>query len=184
MEPKDMFKGLSKIGRKLRESGLGDAADAVISISPAGGYWNIIKGAAKVLGISKGADADVIADALETATPDQKAKIAELIVREKEAEFADAANERDNVTARHAADMMGDSKLSKNWRPVVGYIVVGAFLADQIAWRVLTSLEKPAERGELIADVAVTVLGFYYGSRGLQHVGSYFASKWSGNIGK
>jgi hypothetical protein len=176
----DKARGLA---RRFRESGLEDVADDLLELSPIGGYWKAIKGIGRVLGLGKDASEDAIASAIESASPAQKVELAELMVREKEAAYADLANERDNITSRHATDMMGDSKLSKTWRPIVGYVIVGAFLLDWLAWRILEANGKDSAPGELLANLTVTVVGFYFGSRGLQHVASKFAAKWTGRVG-
>ena len=182
MPSRSIFKDPGKLVGKLRDSGLGDVADAVLTVSPVGGYWQILKKIGAALGLGPDAGEDAIAEALETATPEQKVQLLELAVREKEAILADYANERDNVTARHAADMMSDSKLSKTWRPVVGYLIIGAFLVDHLSWRILSAKGMEAEPGQLLSDLATMVIGFYYGSRGLQHIASKFAAKWSGKV--
>jgi hypothetical protein len=184
MPSRSIFKDPGKIVGKLRDSGLGDVADAVLTVSPVGGYWQILKKIGAALGLGPDAGEDAIAEALETATPEQKVQLLELAVREKEATLADAADDRAAATSRHATDMMSDSPLSKTWRPIVGYLVIGSFLIDHFSWRVLNARGIHADPGQLIADITVTVIGFYFGSRGLQHVGSYFASKWTGKIGK
>lgn len=184
MSQRGIFKRAGELADKAEQLGLDDVADAVISVSPLGGYWNLIKKIGGALGLGKDAEESAIIEAMETATPEQRVQLAELAVREKEATLADAANERDNLTSRHATDMMSDSTLSKTWRPIVGYLVIGSFLIDHFSWRVLNARGIHADPGQLIADITVTVIGFYFGSRGLQHVGSYFASKWTGKIGK
>jgi hypothetical protein len=171
------------LARKFRDSGLDDVADNLIELSPIGGYWKAIKGIGRVLGLGQNASEDAIAAAIETASPEQKVALAELMVREKEAAYADLADERSNITSRHATDMMGDSKLSKTWRPIVGYIIIGAFLLDWFSWRIMSYRGTEAEPGELLANLTITVIGFYYGSRGVQYLGAQFASKWTGRIG-
>jgi len=179
---KDILRQSGELARKARESGLDKVADALISATPIGGYWNIAKKIGRALGLGDGASESAIADALESATPDQRAEIAEIALREQEAILADYQSEREQVTSRHAADMMGDSVLSKTWRPIVGYIIIGSFLADWITCLVLLAMGKPSQPNELLATLATTVVGFYYGSRGLQHVASKFASKWQGRL--
>jgi len=186
-----IFKGLSNLGRKLRESGLDDAADAVISLSPAAPVWNVIKGAAKILGISHGADADVIAEAMETATPEQKAKIAELIIREREAEYETIRNEQDNITARHAQDMLSDSPLSKMLRPSVcialnasavifTYLVLALFVCDyflmkQQFFAEFWSNELMKSALGFLWSAAMAYNTFYVGGRTFEKRASFFA---------
>jgi hypothetical protein len=179
---KDILKQSGELARKARESGLDKVADALISATPIGGYWNIAKKIGQALGLGDGASESAIADALESATPEQRAQIAEIALREQEAILADYQHDREQATARHAADMMGDCRLSKTWRPIVGYIVIASFLVDWILCLILLASGKPSQPNELLATLATTVVGFYYGSRGLQHIASKFASKWSGKV--
>ena len=171
-----------KLARKARETGLDDVADAILSVSPIGGYWNIAKKIGRALGLGDNASETAIADALEDATPEQRVQIAEIALKEHQAILADYQQDREQVTARHAADMMGDCRLSKTFRPIAGYIVIGCFLLDWILCLILFAAGKPSQPSELLATLATTVVGFYYGSRGLQHIASKFASKWSGKV--
>ena len=178
----DILQNGSELAKRARESGLDKVADTLLSVSPIGGYWSIAKKIGRALGLGDNASETAIADALEEATPEQRVQIAEIALKEHEAILADYQQDREQVTARHAADMMGDCRLSKTFRPIAGYIVIGCFLIDWILCLILFAIGKPSQPSELLATLATTVVGFYYGSRGLQHIASKFASRWSGKV--
>jgi hypothetical protein len=50
MPSRSIFKDPGKLVGKLRDSGLGDVADAVLTVSPVGGYWQILKKIGAALG--------------------------------------------------------------------------------------------------------------------------------------
>lgn len=89
-----------------------------------------------------------------------------------------------NVTARHQADMVSDSSLSKNVRPgilvvltvfTLGYLLVPVFkdLAEHsvVAWEAgLTTL----------VSLDMLVYGFYFGSRGAEKVAAKIAGSFGG----
>lgn len=190
MSDRSIFRGLHNLGRKLKESKLDDLGKLIIGETPIGKIGRIVIGAAEILGTEE--DPDAIAEALETATPEQKVALAELATREKEAAYADRANDRDNITARHAADMLSDNALSKNLRPsvcialnaaavfasflVLGMVVVDFFLGEKCA---LSEFWKNE-----LANTAITALWtaagsynvFYVGGRVFEKRGSFFAA--------
>ena len=194
--------GAREIGRGLRKAGLDDVADDLIELSPVGGYWKAIKGLGRILGLGDNAPESAIAEAMASATPDQKAQIAELMVREKEAAYADLANERDNITARHANDMLSDNWLSKMLRPSVCVGLNAAAVAYSFAVLFMVFLEVTllflGEMGKVefsnevlrdsvfmeLAKTALTALWtaagsynlFYVGGRTFEKRGSFFAA--------
>lgn len=179
--------GLSKIQAAADETKLDELVGAILAETPFGKVGRIIKNFSEILKTDE--DEDAIAEAMRKATPEQKVALAEFAAREMEAREATAqekerTTQRDmqEATARHAVDSASESALARTWRPIVGYIVIGLFVIDHIAWRVSDLRGGNATPSELLTDITYAVIGFYFGSRGLQHIGKSFAAKWSGRL--
>jgi len=170
--------GLQKLGKKLKDSKLGPLAGVILG-----------EGAAEILGTDE--DPDAIGEALESATPEQREALLSLAVRETEAREETEREIQKQTTARHAADMMGDSALSKATRPTLCIGLVGASVAYSylILFFVILgqifglSLNVGDFAKELIMHSVTALwtatggaLAFYFGGRTVEKRGSFFAA--------
>lgn len=180
---------LQTLGKKLKESKLPQLAGIVLGETSIGKVGRIIKGAAEILGTDE--DPDAIAEALAGATPEQRAALLELSVRETEAVEETEREIQRQTTARHAADMMGDSLLSKNLRPVLCIALNAAAVAYSYTILIVVILGQILEVNLNVGDYsrglianALTALWtaagaanvFYFGGRTLEKRGSFFAA--------
>ena len=107
-----------KLNKRLRETQLDEVAEVLLSGTPAGAAFSIVRGIGRILGKESG-NPDEVADLFDQGvTPEQRAAILELKARELEATEETKRAEMDAVTRRWEADMMSDSWLSKNIRPL------------------------------------------------------------------
>ena len=77
------------------------------------------------------------------------------------------------VTVRHKTDMRSDSWLSKNIRPcVLAFLIVSTVLLAYLSIFILDAdkSELIAPWVELLKVLDIAVIGFYFGSRGLEKV--------------
>ena len=123
----DIQEGLYRLRGKLRDSQLDEVAEVLLSGTPAGTVFSIVRGIGRILGKDTD-DPDAVADLLGNETPEQRAAILELKAREIEATEETKRAEADAVTRRWEADMMSDSWLSKNIRPLSLAISLAAAL--------------------------------------------------------
>lgn len=123
----DIQEGLYRLRSKLRDSQLDEVAEVLLSGTPAGTVFSIVRGIGRILGKDTD-DPDAVADLLGNETPEQRAAILELKAREIEATEETKQVEVDAVTRRWEADMMSDSWLSKNIRPLSLAISLAAAL--------------------------------------------------------
>jgi hypothetical protein len=180
---------LQTLGKKLKDSKLPELAGVILGETPIGKVGRIIKGAAEILGTD--ADPDAIAEALEGATPEQRAALLELTVREREAEEKTEREIQRQTTARHAADILSDSALSKATRPTLCIGLVAASVAYSYAILLFVVLGQIFGLSLNLGDFAkelimhsVTALwtatggalAFYFGGRTAEKRGSFFAA--------
>ena len=118
-----MDKTLPKLGKALKESGLIRVAGALLRGTPIGGVINAVEEVSAILGEAKSDEA--MAEAYRNSTPDQRVALMPLEMRSVEIESAERIAKDDNITARHTADMMSDSWLSKNIRPISLAVTLG-----------------------------------------------------------
>lgn len=176
-----LLDGLQKLGKKLKQSKLPDLAGVILGETPVGKVGRIIKRASEILGTPE--DPEAIADALATATPEQRQALLELQVRETEALAGVATNEADNLTARHAADMASQSWLSINIRPIVTVVLLGFFLVYVMACVVIGTVcySRCAELdrelagflehlGMQIVALLSVAISFYFGARAVENI--------------
>lgn len=185
---------LQKFGRKLKESGLGEIAGPVVraglGASPIGAAFPVIEAVAKALG--KDEDLDVLTQALdEELTPDHRVEILRMKTDLELAQLELERTDRESITARHAADMLSDSDLSKNIRPtmcialnaaavIYSYIVLILFIVDYF----MGSKVFPAFWQNELAKTALVSLWsaatgynlFYVGGRTFEKRGSFYAA--------
>jgi ABC-type multidrug transport system fused ATPase/permease subunit len=142
---------------------------------PGGGLIGSVIG--EILGNKKGEDATEAA--LANASPETLAKIAEIESQVTIAKEETKRNEEDNVTSRHAADMMSDSWLSKNIRPLVLAFIVLTFVILIFAAAFWLPLERAVIVTPLVSSlggVVLTVIGFYFGGRSVEKSTGIFKS--------
>lgn len=122
---------------------------------------------------------DSIGEALDKifTSDEQRIKVTgqvkKIVFAHKERQMEALAAYEKEVTARHATDMKSDSWLSKNVRPcVLVFLVVATVL---LAY--LTIFFLPPDKAELVEPwldllkvLDVTVISFYFGSRGFEKV--------------
>jgi len=123
----DIQEGLYRLRGKLRDSKLDEVAEVLLSGTPAGTVFSIVRGIGRILGKDTD-DPDAVADLLGNETPEQRAAILELKAREIESIQETERAAIDGVTRRWEADMMSDSWLSKNIRPLSLAISLAAAL--------------------------------------------------------
>lgn len=166
----NLLDGLRDLGRKLKKSKLPDLAGAVLSESPVGKVGRTLRRVREVLGVDSEEPGD-LAEALAGASPEQLAEL-----RRIEAELR--MSEGRELTARHEHDMLSDSWLSKNIRPMaLMALLVVLFVYSAVAGgAAIWGPEMGEDRagvllsfGSLLADLATVAVGFYFGSRGVQH---------------
>lgn len=117
-----------KLNQRLRETHLDEVAEVLLSGTPAGAAFSIVRGIGRILGKDT-QDPDEVADMLaEGVTPEQRAAILDMKAREIEATEETTRAEMDAVTRRWEADMMSDSWLSKNIRPLTLAVSLAAAL--------------------------------------------------------
>lgn len=167
-----------RLREALRNSKIDDLVGTVLAETPVGKVGRIIKGLSEILGTKP--DEDSVIEAIEAGVPPEQA----VALREFEATEATKRNEADNLTARHATDTMGDSKLSKTVRPLVTYILLGAVLLDSVSVRILQAKGLTATPSTILSVLMQMAIGFYFGSRGVQHVISQLTTKWNGSLNR
>ena len=74
--------------------------------------------------------------------------------------------EMENVTARWQADMVSDSWLSKNSRPLV--LLYFCFLITLITVLAACDVKIPDEYVSMIKEISIIVVVAYFGSRGME----------------
>lgn len=160
---------------KLKNSKLLDLVGIVASETPVGKIGRIIKGAATILGTDE--DPAAIDAALVNATPDQRAAILEMAVREHESDNETTRALSADVTARHSADMTSDSWMSKNIRPIVLATTLGAYLILVFVAAFLLPLDRAELVTALVAGVSTVLMaqvGFYFSGRSGEKITSIF----------
>ncbi len=162
-----------KLGKGLAKAGLGTLGTIVGG--PAGGVLGSV--ISDMLG-SKDND-DAATAALAKADPATFAKIQEIQASIELARLETQRNEQDNVTSRHTADMLSDSWLSKNVRPIVLIFVMLAYVVLVFASAFWLPLERAVIVTPLVSSlggVVLTVIGFYYGGRSVEKSTGIFKS--------
>lgn len=180
---------IQSLGKKLKDSKLGPLAGLILGETPLGTAGRILKGAAEILGTDD--DPDAIAEALDAATPEQREALLSLAVRETEAREETEREIQRQTTARHAADMLSDSVLSKSVRPTlcIGLVAAAVAYSYVILFFVILgqifglSLNVGEFAKELIMHSVTALwtatggaLAFYYGGRTMEKRGSFFAA--------
>ncbi|MAS92925.1 MAG: hypothetical protein CMO55_06975 [Verrucomicrobiales bacterium] len=181
MTPPKHTGGLARIREALRKSKIDDVVGAILAETPLGKAGKVLKELSDILGTSPNEDS--IAEAIEAGvSPEQAIRLREFATREFEAREETARNQEDNLTSRHASDMMSDSKLSKTVRPLVTYVLLGAVIVDNLSVRVLEARGLTSTPSDVLAVLMQMAIGFYFGSRGVQHVTAQLTTKWNGRI--
>jgi hypothetical protein len=160
---------------KLKNSKLLDLVGLVAAETPFGKIGRVIKGASIILGTDE--DPDAIDEALVTATPEQRAAILELGVRERESDNETTRALSADVTARHATDMVSDSWMSKNIRPIVLATTLGAYLLLVFIAAFCLPLDRADLVTALVAGVSTVLMaqvGFYFSGRSGEKITSIF----------
>lgn len=91
----------------------------------------------------------------------------------KEAQLQAFAQQELELSKRHAADMMSDSSLSRNIRPLVlAFLTVAVVVLVYLTTFILSSEEVKVitEWKGLLTTLLTTVYAFYFGSRGFEKV--------------
>ena len=111
-----------------------------------------------------------------------KAKLAaQALVKEFKKEQSDAIAKYDKeITERHKTDMMSDSWLSKNIRPlIVGFLTVSSVMLAYLTIFILDASEVKLLTPwiDMLKVLLVTAYSFYFGSRGIEKVQKIKAGK-------
>lgn len=165
---------LHQIGRaakNLGESPFGRILGAIVGETPIGKAGRVAKEIGEILG-GDPSDEDAMVEALKNATPEQQAAILEAIARQTEATEATTRADIEAVTARHAADMLSDSPLSKNIRPVMCVVLNSAAILYTYSLLLLFAIDYflgakstlPSEFWE--NDLVKTALGSLWAAAG------------------
>lgn len=101
---------------------------------------------------------------LEVKTP--VSAVAEAV--EQLAETVEGFNPKANATKRHGADMMSDSELSKNIRPIVLLWLLAIFSVQVIADMLGATIDEQLK--ELTFWALIAVLGFYFPGRSIEKI--------------
>ena len=155
--------GLKKIGKALVGAGLPVLGTAVAG--PAGG----IVAANVVRSLNLGPEASE--HDVEMALASNPDAIVELRRYEAEiltAQYQAASVEQEEVTKRHGQDMLSDSWLSKNIRPLICAVFVASFVVYVFASTFLLDTEDKQSAlwmGGQLGGVLTPVLLFYFGGR-------------------
>lgn len=155
--------GLKKIGKALVGAGLPVLGTAVAG--PAGG----IVAANVVRSLNLGPEASE--HDVEMALASNPDAIVELRRYEAEiltAQYQAASVEQEEVTKRHGQDMLSDSWLSKNIRPLICAVFVASFVVYVFASTFLLDTEDKQAAlwmGGQLGGVLTPVLLFYFGGR-------------------
>ena len=123
---------------------------------PAGGM--VVKAIAEKLGVANSVEAVTQAIA---ADPEAALKLREIDVRQFEIE-------QSNVTTRHANDMISDSWLSKNIRPMT----LIAILVGYFTFAMMSAFGYETNRSyvELLGQWGMLIMSFYFGGRTLEKI--------------
>ena len=122
---------------------------------------------------------DSVGDAIDkiSTTDEEKLKLRnELEVATnsfKEAQLSAIAKQEEQLSRRHAADMMSDSWLSKNIRPLaLAFLTVSTIVLAYLTIFTLdsTKVDLIDPWQDLLTVLLGTVYAFYFGSRGFEKV--------------
>jgi hypothetical protein len=174
MSDKPFKKVFSKVGRSLVKIGLPALATAVGG--PAGGIVAATIGG--LLGVDA-KDETALERAIESASPETLTRLREIEAGVEIAAIQARETEERELTARHAADMMGDSWLSKNIRPIVLAFVVLSFVLLIYCAAFFLPLDRALVVTPLVTalgGIVMTVIGFYFGGRSLEKGTSFIKS--------
>lgn len=157
MGERENNQALGRVFDALKRTKLDEVAGVLLRDTVIGKAGRVIKGISEIFGGSE--DPDVLAKAIEDATPAQRVALLELAAREREAELETIRNEQDNVTARHASDMLSDSRLSKSLRPSVCIALNTAAVLYSFLILVLVAIEFGLRiSGRAVAELDDTFL--------------------------
>lgn len=175
-----------KLAGSLLNSKFGKIAGAILGETPVGKVGRV---AGKVADILGGGTDDELAEALKNATPDQLAKLKALDVELEQIEADERKAQESEITRRHAADMLSDSSLSKNVRPLVLGVSFAAAILYQFALLLLVffgpdlapdEVDTVTSVGGALHELASWAFAFYAGGRTIEKGASFVASKWKG----
>ena len=111
--------------------------------------------------------------------PEQKAKAQlELTKLAQEGKLADLQadmTEMQELTKRHQADMMSDSWLSKNIRPVMLVALFSAYVI--FATASIWDWDTKTAYVELLGQWGMLAFSFYFGARGMEKIAEIWANK-------
>lgn len=83
--------------------------------------------------------------------------------------------EQEELTKRHQADMVSDSWLSKNIRPVTLIAILTGYFT--FAGMSAFGLDANQNYVELLGQWGMLIFSFYFGSRGMEKIAQIWASK-------
>ena len=181
---------LSRFGKVIFSSGL---TDFIPGGTLAG---NLAKAAGKILGVN---DPETIAEMIEQGLPSEQAGEVRRAMADEVIAYQATLQEKERteqatqqaVTARHAADMLSDSVLSKNIRPGMCIALnaaavlysYGVFVLFVIDYFTQTDLAPSFWQNELARTALVSLWSaatgynlFYVGGRTFEKRGSWFAA--------
>jgi hypothetical protein len=151
---------------KLKDSKLFDLVGVVAAETPFGKIGRIIKGASVILGTDDNPEA--VDAALANATPEQRAALMELAVRERESDNETTRALSADARGVHQVDMGSDSWMAKNIRPIVLAVTLSAYLVLVFIVTFLLPLDRTELAIAILAGVSgllTAQVGFYFGGR-------------------
>lgn len=105
------------------------------------------------------------------------------VVQDYEMKLVDSLQgAEDELTERLKADMASDSWMSKNIRPLVCAVLTIATLLLAYTTVFILPIEKTVMLKpwiEMLTMLDMTVYGFYFGSRGIEKIGTLITSAWT-----
>ncbi len=122
---------------------------------------------------------DSVGDAIDkcSTTDEEKLKLRNELAQAtnsfKKAQLKAIAQQDEQLSGRHAADMMSDSWLSKNIRPLaLAFLTISTVLLAYLTIFTLptTKVELIEPWQDLLTVLLGTVYAFYFGSRGFEKV--------------
>lgn len=164
--PKTPLKNLARI-----LIGAGLPALGTMVAGPMGGI--VAASVADKLNAGKGNDFSDVGAIIAGATPGDLVKLRELETSLSLAQLETDRAEMGELTARHSIDATSDSWLARNVRPLsLAFTLVGYMLFIWFSTFLLIgqSAETAVEFGGQLQGLLWTIVGFYFGSRGIEKI--------------
>lgn len=118
---------------------------------------------------------DVFAGIDQIHTSSEEKEQAKALVLEKFKEYQDSLEQ--HISQRHTTDMESDSWLSKNVRPMVLIYLLITYSLLSIMDGNIWGLQIHHAYIELLGQWGITVMSFYFGSRGIEKVSQIVSNR-------